>query len=300
MPETIVVNEVGPRDGLQNQPKILTIEQRLQLIDALLAAGLHNIEIGAFVSPAAVPAMAGSDDLARRLPQRGDVHFSALIPNRKGYDIGRASGVKTMGLVVAATQRMNEKNIRMSTEQAMTVARDVIAQARRDDIAIEVNIATAWECPYEGRVDAGVVIDMTRQLFAFGAHTVIIADTIGGAQPRAVRDLMQVLVDAHGSENLRCHFHDTRALGMANVYAALESGVRAFDAAIGSLGGCPFAPGATGNIATEDLVMLLSMMGYHTGIDMEKLLAAAQLAGALTQVPVGGRATPWLRRNFVG
>jgi hydroxymethylglutaryl-CoA lyase len=297
MTEKILINDVGPRDGLQNQPKLLNVEQRLSLLHTLVGAGLQYIEFGAFVSPSAVPAMAGSDVLARQLP-RGDVHFSALIPNRKGYDIGRANGIAAMNLVIAASNSMNLKNIRMSTARALAFAADILQQARNDGIAINISIATAWECAYEGAVDPGVVAQLTRHFFELGANAVVIADTIGGAQPRAVRALMDRLVAEHGAEKLWCHFHDTRALGSANAYAALESGIRQFDASIGGLGGCPFAPGATGNIATEDLAMMLELMGFDTGIDIEKLLAAARIAGELIGTSVGGRSTPWLARNL--
>lgn len=297
MAEKILINDVGPRDGLQNQPKLLSVEQRLSLLHALVDARLQYIEFGAFVSPGAVPAMADSDALARQLP-RGDVHFSALIPNRRGYDIGCTNGIATMNLVIAASNSMNLKNIRMSTERALAVAADILQRARSDGIAINITIATAWECAYEGNVDPGVVAQLTRHFFELGASAVVIADTIGGAQPRAVRSLMDSLVNEHGAEKLRCHFHDTRALGIANAYAALESGIRQFDASIGGLGGCPFAPGATGNIATEDLAMMLELMGFDTGIDMEKLFAATRIAGGLIGAPVGGRSTPWLARNL--
>ena len=297
MSEPVFINDVGLRDGLQNQPQVLDAEQRLQLLAALVAAGLRHIEFGAFVSPGAVPAMAGSDVIARQLPA-GAIAFSALIPNRKGYDIGKMNGVRTLNLVVAASDSMNRRNVRMSTAQAMAVAADILQQARSDDIAIHISIATAWECAYEGAVDPGVVAQMTRQFFDLGAGAVVLADTIGGAQPRAVRALVDELVAEHGADRLWCHFHDTRALGIANACAALEGGIRRFDAAVGGLGGCPFAPGATGNVATEDLAMTLELMGFTTGIDLDKLLAAARLAGELIGAPVGGRATPWLARNL--
>lgn len=302
MSEPVLINDVGLRDGLQNQPQILSVDQRLRLLHALVTTGLRHIEFGAFVAPSAVPAMAGSDLIAQHLIAqqllRDGVNFSALIPNRKGYDIGKINGVRTLNLAIAASDSMNRKNIRMSTDDAVAIAADILQQARGDGIAIHISIATAWECAYEGAIDPGVVAQMTRHFFALGADAVVLADTIGGAQPRAVRTLLDDLIAEHGTEKLGCHFHDTRALGIANACAALESGIRYFDAAIGGLGGCPFAPGATGNIATEDLAMTLELMGFNTGIDMEKLLAAARLAGELLGAPVGGRSTPWLARNL--
>ena len=223
--------------------------------------------------------------------------FHALIPNRRGYEIGRDCGVTHMGLVVAASNTMNEKNIRMPTANAVAVARDVLDQAKADGLQVQVTIATAWECPFEGHIDPGVVCELADTLLDAGAHDLIVADTIGAANPGAVKALMTRLADQVGAQRLTCHFHDTRALGMANAYAALEAGIRRFDASVGGLGGCPFAPGATGNIATEDLVMTLTMMGFETGIDIDKLIAAGQLAGQLTGTPTGGRAYPWLSRN---
>lgn len=294
--DTVVVNDVGPRDGLQNQPRVLTPAQRLQLIEALVAAQVKHIEVGSFVSPKAVPAMAGTDELFAQLPA-GDIEYSALIPNRKGYELAKLAGVRSMVLVVAASNTMNEKNIRMSTDDAMAVCAEVLNQARSDGLAVQACIATAWECPFEGAVDAGVVSGLAARLMEHGASRLVIADTIGAANPAQVRTLMQRLVKEVGADKLTCHFHDTRAMGLANAYAALEAGIRRFDASIGGLGGCPFAPGATGNIATEDLVMMLSLMGFETGIDIERLLIAAQLAGELTGTATGGRAQAWLSRN---
>lgn len=290
------VNDVGPRDGLQNQPVILSPAQRLELIKALVDAGLPRIEIGAFVSPKAVPAMAGADEIARALPA-ADVQYTALIPNRRGYDGALAAGVKSMALVVAASNTMNEKNIRMNTASALAVCTDVLNQAKQDGVDVQAYLATAWECPFEGAVDPGVVAELNNQLLAAGASQIVVADTIGAAHPAQVRSLMQRLADESGADKLACHFHDTRALGMANAYAALEAGIRQFDASVGGLGGCPFAPGATGNIATEDLVMMLELMGYTTGVDLDKLLTAAELAGKLTGTETGGRSKAWLSRN---
>ncbi len=297
MGETVIVNDVGPRDGLQNQAQILTPAQRLQLIQALINAGLKHIEFGAFVSPKAVPAMAGAGEIAAQLPA-GDIEFTALIPNRKGYDLARAAGVKSMALVAAASDTMNQKNIRMDTAAAMAVCADVLTQGQADGVDVQVYLATAWECPFEGAMDAGRVAELASQLRDFGATQVVLSDTIGAATPAQVKSLMRRLIDEHGHAVLACHFHDTRALGMANAYAALDVGIRRFDASVGGLGGCPFAPGATGNIATEDLVMMLQLMGFETGIHIEALLAAGQLAGHLTGTSTGGRAYPWLSRHW--
>jgi hydroxymethylglutaryl-CoA lyase len=296
MAQTVVINEVGPRDGLQNQPRILGPQQRIELIEALLAAGLRSIEVGSFVSPKAVPAMAHSDAVIAGLPQ-GAAYYSALVPNRKGYELARATGIKAIGMVIATSNTFNEKNIRMSTAQAQATVLELIAQSRLDGIDSLVYLSTAWECPYEGAIDADMVMAMAGQMFAAGASEVIIADTIGAAHPGAVKTLMTRLVEAFGSAHLTCHFHDTRGMALANVYAALECGIRKFDASIAGLGGCPFAPGATGNVATEDVALLLAQMGYATGIDLGRLAAAAELAGALTGGASGGHSLRWLQRR---
>lgn len=298
MRETVLVNEVSPRDGLQNQAKVLAPEQRLQLINALVDAGVKAIEVGAFVSPKAVPAMANTDQVVAGLPAINDMKYSALIPNLKGYEMARASGIRCVGLVVAASNTMNEKNIHMSTEQAMSVCAEVIQQSQKDHIVSQVYIATAWECPFEGVIDEQRVLELGIQLFEVGADILVIADTIGAANPAAVKSLMQKMVAEFGSERISCHFHDTRGMGVANLYAAIEAGIRHFDASVGGLGGCPFAPGATGNVATEDVVLLLEQMGFDTGIDLQKLVQAADLAGQLTGNCEGGRSSKWLKRQF--
>ncbi len=298
MSEQVIINDVGPRDGLQNQSTILPPAQRLQLIQALVAAGLKHIEFGAFVSPKAVPAMAGAAEMAAALPSADAVNYTALIPNRKGYELAQAAGVKSMGLVVAASSTMNEKNIRMSTAQAMQVAAEVAQQAKIDQVELQIYLSTAWHCPFEGAVDAGVVSDLAARMAELEVSLIVVSDTIGAAHPGEVRSLMDRLVAERGADKLSCHFHDTRALGMADAYAALEAGIRRFDASVGGLGGCPFAPGATGNIATEDLAMMLSLMGFETGIDLDKLIQAGQLANQMTSTCSGVRSLPWLSNNL--
>jgi hydroxymethylglutaryl-CoA lyase len=293
----IIINEVGPRDGLQNQARILTPVQRLQLIKALIAAGLRNIEVGAFVSPKAVPAMASTDEVVAGLPI-GDYEFSALIPNRRGYDMAKANGVGTVGLVVASSETMNQKNINMLTAQAVEVSRDVLKQSRIDGIRSQVYLATAWECPFEGVVATDQVVKLAVRLFEAGANEVVLADTIGAASPTDVKYLLKALGGAVDLRAVSCHFHDTRGMGLANVFAAVESGIRKFDAAIGGLGGCPFAPGATGNVATEDVAVMLRQMGFDTGLDLRGLVVAADLAAELTGNCDGGHSIRWIKRQI--
>lgn len=297
MSQTIRINEVGPRDGLQSQARHLDLSQRQQLVEALFRAGLKHIEAGSFVSPKAVPQMAGTGELLHALQVPVDAQLSVLVPNMKGYELARDAGAGTVALVACATETMNQKNIGMGLEQTFAVAEAIIARGKAEGARVQAYLSVAFECPFEGAVADATIIDQARQLAGWGADEVVIADTIGAANPAGVRALMDVLVAEHGSERLACHFHDTRALGLANVFAAIESGVRKFDSAIGGLGGCPFAPGAKGNVATEDVVMLCEQMGFNTGIDMPALLDAVQLASELTGSTQGGRAHYWLSNN---
>lgn len=294
MGERVIINDVGPRDGLQNQPKILSVDERLQIINALQAAHVEHIELGAFVSPKAVPAMAGSDQVVAAMV---DVvgEFSALIPNRRGYDLAVAAGAKTVAMVAYGSDGMAQKNVRMSRLQADDATLEIVQQAKLDGVQVIATIATAFECPFDGPSDPAVVAETTAKFLSHGVDAVVIADTIGAATPAHVQRLMTRLVSENGAANIGCHFHDTRALGMANVYAGLEAGIRRFDASIAGLGGCPFAPGATGNIATEDAVMMLHQMGFETGIDLDRLMQASDLAEQLTGSAPGGRAKPWLK-----
>ena len=297
MPDFITINEVGPRDGLQSQDKHLTVQERLRLIDALLATGIRHLEAGSFVSPKAVPQMAGTDEIFRSMDEAVLPRLSALVPNMKGYELATAAGARTVAVVVSATETMNQKNIRMSLEQTLSAAREIIERGKSDGTRVQAYLSVAFECPFEGPVAASTIEAQAAELAAWGADEIVIADTIGAADPMAVRSLMDSLVADYGPELLACHFHDTRALGLANVFAAIESGVRRFDSSVGGLGGCPFAPGAKGNVATEDVVMMCEQMGFTTGIDMARLLAAVDLASMLTGHAQGGRAHYWLSNN---
>lgn len=291
----VIINDVGPRDGLQSQSKILTPAERLKLIRALLDAGVNHIEVGAFVSPRAVPAMAGAAEILAGLPDVTGARYCVLVPNFKGYELAREAGATLVSLVLYGTDSMAQKNVGMSRTQADEAAVRILTQAQADGVHVTATISVAFECPFEGAVDADVVEDTAARMLEAGANEVCIADTIGAADPGRVSDMMSRLAGRWGAETLSCHFHDTRAMGLANVYAAIESGIRKFDTSIGGLGGCPFAPGASGNVATEDVTMMLQQMGFETGIDLEKLIAASELARELTGTAPGGRSLPWLR-----
>lgn len=296
MSESVIINDVGPRDGLQNQTKILEPRDRIALVRALLAAGMKYIEVAAFVSPKAVPAMAGAADVVAGLADVEDANLSVLIPNMKGYELATGAGATAVAMVLYATDEMAQANVRMTMAEADDATEAIIERASNDGVAVMATISVSFECPFAGAVDPAVVRASAERFLSLDISEFVVADTIGAANPGQVRGLMDALVRDHGSDRLACHFHDTRAMGLANVFAALESGVRRFDASIGGLGGCPFAPGASGNVATEDVVMMLEQMGFDTGIDLPALLSASDLARELTGTAPGGRAKPWMDR----
>ena len=296
MTERVIIKEVAARDGLQAQPKHLTVEQRIALLGALAETGVPELEIGSFVSPKAVPQMAGTDEIAANLPP-AQLAYSALVPNMKGYELAVMAGIRSHAIALAATEEMNQNNIRKSLEDTFVMGGEILDRAAVEGVDIHAYLAVAFECPYEGAVEESLVLEQVDRLMQHQPARLMIADTIGAANPAAVHSMMHKLVDRYGPERLGCHFHDTRAMGLANVYAALQAGVRQFDASAGGLGGCPFAPGAKGNVATEDVVMLCESIGYDTGLDMPKLLEAIALLSEMIGAPQGGRAHTWLSKQ---
>ncbi len=291
--------EVGPRDGLQNEKQIVSVEDKLRFIALLARAGFREIEATSFVSPKWVPQLADAEEvLPRAITAHPSTLFSVLVPNEKGYALARAAGATRVALVLSATDTMSLKNIGMDAAKVLDVARGIIARAREEGVIVQGYISVAFECPFEGAVDPAVTERLTDALLVAGAHEVAIADTIGAASPAAVHALMRRLVAQHGAAALSGHFHDTRAMAVANCYAALDAGIRKFDSSIAGLGGCPFAPGASGNVATEDVVLMLEACGMDTGVDMPALLAASKLAQELTGSAPGPRAQGWFRKRY--
>ena len=296
MAEKVIIKEVAARDGLQAQPKHLTVEQRIALLGALTETGVPELEIGSFVSPKAVPQMAGTDEIAANLPP-AQLAYSALVPNMKGYELAVMAGIRSHAIALAATEEMNQNNIRKSLEDTFVMGEEILDRAAVEGVDIHAYLAVAFECPYEGAVEESLILEQVDRLMQHQPARLMIADTIGAANPAAVHSMMHKLIGRYGPERLGCHFHDTRAMGLANVYAALQAGVRQFDASAGGLGGCPFAPGAKGNVATEDVVMLCESIGYDTGLDMPKLLEAVALLSEMIGAPQGGRAHTWLSKQ---
>lgn len=294
----ITLTEVGLRDGLQNQRRIIGTDAKLRIFDALTAAGLKNLEVTSFVSPSRVPQLADADLLTQRLPQNKDVELSALIASQRGYERAKQVGIRRIAVVLAASETLNQRNIGLSVAAATDLFRDIIAQARRDGISARAYIAAAMGCPYEGRTSAESVTRLADAMAQAGAVEVAIADTIGAGHPAEVKPLLTPLIQTYGPNKISVHFHDTRGFGMALAWAALECGIRRFDCSIGGLGGCPFAPGASGNIATEDLVFMLRESGLDTGVDFAALLDAVEIVREEVDRSAGGRIVSWATHNL--
>ena len=293
----IFINEVGPRDGLQNQDVHLTKEERLKIIDSLVKANLPGIEVASFVSPKAVPQMQGADYIVENL-NNSNCDYSVLVPNLQGYQSAKNAGAKTVSVVPAATEKMNQMNINMSLDQSLLTACEIMSLGKVDKIKTRAYIAVAWECPYEGKVEEENVLRIADQLIEAGADELILADTIGAANPESVKSLVSKVIDRY-SIQISAHFHDTRALALVNVWSALNCGVKKFDSCIGGLGGCPFAPGASGNLATEDIVNMLHQSGYTTNVKEDELLDAVRETSKILNYEIGGRMTKWLGKEDI-
>ena len=285
--DKVTVNEVGPRDGLQNIENILSVDERLKLIRSLEQAGIELIEIGSFVNDKAVPAMSNTDELINKL---GNIdNYSVLIPNKKGLDKAKDNGVKEICTVLCVTDSMNQKNINQTVQETLNDLKGIFKEGLKKGIRTKCYVSVAYHCPYEGKVDAVYVNDVIGQLIDYKVDELVIADTIGAANPKEVNSLLSSLKSQYKDTNFSCHFHDTRALGLANVYASLVAGINKFDSCIGGLGGCPFAPNSSGNLATEDLVSMLEMMNIKTGINLDKLILSRELASEYTSLSLKGR-----------
>lgn len=281
------INEVGPRDGIQNTHAVLSVSERFELIRSLEKSGIQSIEIGSFVSPTAVPSMAGTDELFKRLSNK--TNYSVLVPNFKGFTLAKENNVEEICLVLCVTDSMNKKNINKTVDESTKEYAEIIEESKKNDIRTKCYISVAFYCPYEGKVDNGYVADLTNKVISYGVDEIVIADTIGQANPLEVRELFKKLTKSNDTDLFSAHFHDTKALGLSNVFASLEEGISKFDSCIGGLGGCPFAPGSTGNLATEDLVGMMEMMNIDTGIDIDSLLQSRELASKMTSLKLAGR-----------
>lgn len=281
LPASVDIREVGPRDGLQAEAPV-SVAGRVRLVEALLAAGLRHIEACSFVSPRAVPAMAGGADVLAAIPRPAGVTFAALVPNRRGAELALASGVDELTVTVSASPAYNEKNVRMSIDESVDAVADICGLAGA--VPVDAVVSCAFGSPYEGDIPPAAVAALAERLRAAGAAAVTLADTTGMATPRRIAEVVGETGSAVG-----LHLHETRGTGLVNAYAALQLGVRRFDTSVGGLGGSPFAAGAAGNLATEDLVHLLDDLGVETGVDLDRLLDASAYVAELVGHPVPSR-----------
>ena len=288
MSDTVRIIEMGARDGLQNEKTPVSVADRIAFIERLIAAGLNTIEVGAFVSPKAIPQMVGSDEVlrgVRHLP--GEFHV--LVPNYKGYEAAHAAGARVVSVFAAASEGFSRANINCSIEESIERFKPVLARAKTDGVKVRGYISCVLGCPFDGEIKPKAVADVAKTLWDLGCYEISLGDTIGVGTPTKAKEMLRA-VGAHVPlRSLAMHFHDTYGQALVNLYAGIEEGVHVIDSAAGGLGGCPFAPGATGNVATEDVVYMLEGMGIRTGVDMQKLLAATNEITRLIGRPPASR-----------
>lgn len=276
MSDYVKIVEVGPRDGLQNEKQALSIEQRLSFINDLIDAGLKSIEVGSCVSAKWVPQMAQSDELFKLLPQRNDLNLSLLTPNLKGFEAALAVGCKEVAVFTAASESFTRKNINCSIDESLERFSEIFKAAQANNIRVRGYVSCMVDCPYEGAIDPKQVVNVVKQLHDMGCYEISLGETIGTATPDRVQKVWQACLAELDSKILAGHFHNTYGMAIANIYQSLQQGIRVFDSSLAGLGGCPYAKGSSGNVATEDLYYLLSHIGYETGINLEKLMLASQ------------------------
>ena len=279
LPSAVTVVEVGPRDGLQNEADVVTTDTKVAFIDALSASGLSRIEVTAFVSPRWVPQMADAAEVCARMARRPGVVYSALVPNRAGLDRAIAAGVDEVAIFAAASESFSRKNINQSIDESLAHYAEVCRHATSLGLPVRGYLSTCFGCPYEGAVAPAAVARVSAALLAMGVREVVISDTIGVAQPGQIGPVLDAVTRAVPLSQVALHLHDTRGMAAANVLAGLHYGVTTFDSAAGGLGGCPFAPGASGNLATEELLYLLHGLGIHTGVSLDAVAAASRVLG---------------------
>ncbi len=289
LPERVFVYEVGPRDGLQNEPETLPVEARVEFIDLLTESGLKAIEVGSFVSPKAIPQLADTEEVYRRIHRGSGTRYTALVPNERGLERAISAGVREIAVFTAASEAFNQHNIHAGIDESIERFRPVVARAQEEKIRVRGYVSTVFGCPYEGRVEPDAVREVVHKLLDLSVDEISLGDTIGVATPAGVFDVVEALYDSGISRGvLALHFHDTRGTALANVYAGLQCGIATYDSSAGGLGGCPYAPGAAGNLATEDLLYMLEGLGIETGVALPRVVAASRaLAKSLGRRPPG-------------
>ena len=287
--DTVKIVEVGPRDGLQNEKVTVPADAKVAFITALGDAGLRTIEAGAFVSPKWVPQMADTAEVYRNIPKDPGVEYPVLVPNMKGLERALEAGVTSIAIFTAASETFNKRNINMSIDESFENYAPVAARARAEGVRVRGYVSTAFGCPYEGEVAPEKVLEVCARLLDLGCYEVSVGDTIGVGTPMQVQGIAGMLLQVIPAKRLAMHFHDTRGTALANTLAALEMGIATFDASAGGLGGCPYAPGASGNLATEDLVYMLDGMAIESGVDLNRLVAASSIIAPYLDHALPGR-----------
>ncbi|MCD5994465.1 hydroxymethylglutaryl-CoA lyase [Pseudomonas sp. CDFA 602] len=276
LPQYVNIVEVGPRDGLQNEARPISIADKVRLVDDLTAAGLSHIEVGSFVSPKWVPQMAGSAQVFEQIQRREGVVYSALAPNLRGFEDALAAGVREVAVFAAASEAFSQRNLNCSISESLERFVPIMAAARLHGLRVRGYVSCVLGCPYEGRVSAEQVASVANELYAMGCYEISLGDTIGTGTPRATRELFNAAAAQIPRGKLAGHFHDTYGQALVNIYASLEEGIQVFDSSVAGLGGCPYAKGASGNVATEDVLYMLEGMGIETGVDLDLTIKAGQ------------------------
>ncbi len=289
IPDEVSVYEVSLRDGLQNERATVPLRGKLRLVDALVAAGLRRIEITSFVSPKWIPQLEDADEVAEHARPPHGVTFSALCPNAKGLDRAKAAGMKEIAVFISASETHNKKNVNKTVADTLAAFEETVGPALEAGMRVRGYVSTVWGCPYEGAVDPKKALSIAQRLLGMGVYQVSLGDTIGVGTPRQTERIVQMMLAEIPREKIAMHMHDTRGTALANVLVGLELGIRDFDASVGGMGGCPYAPGAAGNLATEDLVYMLHGMGVKTGVDLERLWEAGKVAESIIGRPLPGK-----------
>jgi hydroxymethylglutaryl-CoA lyase len=281
LPADVLLFEVGPRDGLQNESRLVATADKVALIDALSDCGLRAIEITSFVNPQWVPQLADAGEVARQISRRPGITYSALVPNPQGLAAARAAELPEIAVFLSASESHNRKNVNKSIADTLGILGQIVPAARAAGMRVRGYVSTVYGCPYEGAVEPAKAVQLAIALRTAGCYQVSLGDTIGVANPRQVRDVLALVLAEVPPAAVAVHFHDTRGTALANILVALEMGITTVDSALGGLGGCPFAPGASGNVATEDVVNMLEGMGVRTGIDLDRLIDCSSRAASL-------------------
>jgi hydroxymethylglutaryl-CoA lyase len=281
LPERVTIYEVGPRDGLQNESRPIATADKIVLVEMLQATGLEHIEITSFVNPKWIPQLSDAAEVARGIRRRPGVAYSCLVPNKKGLDKALESGMREVAVFLSASETHNKKNVNKTIAETLTAFEEVIGPAREAGVRVRAYVSTVYGCPYEGEVDPARVVALVKELRARGVYQISLGDTIGVATPLQVQRVLGDVLAVAPPEELALHFHDTRGTALANVLIGIGTGIATVDSAVGGLGGCPYAPGASGNLATEDVVYMLRGMGIQTGVDLDALVACSSRLAAL-------------------